>query len=69
MQIHESITVDRVADAVTRRLTTLDNNPGFCTVCGADAEGVEPEARKRKCAHCGKKAVFGADELLLMLVP
>jgi hypothetical protein len=69
MKIHPSITVDRVADAVERRLTSLDSNPGFCTACGDDVEGVKLDARKYKCEACGKRAVYGADELLIMMVP
>jgi DNA-directed RNA polymerase subunit RPC12/RpoP len=46
------------------------DNPGFCIACGDDAEGVKPDARKYKCEHCGKKAVvYGADEVLLYMVP
>jgi hypothetical protein len=63
-KMHKSITEDRVIEAVERQMTSLDD-PGLCTACGADAEGVEPEARNRKCVHCGKRAVYGAQELLL----
>jgi hypothetical protein len=68
LRLHPSITADRVIDAVERRMFSLDN-PGFCLNCGEDAEGVKPDARKYKCEHCGKRAVCGADELLLMMVP
>ena len=44
LTIHESITADRIMEAVERHQTTLDN-PGFCIRCGEDAEGVEPDAR------------------------
>ena len=44
MQLHESITAERVMDAVKRGTFGLDN-PGFCTECGA----MLPQA----CAHCG----------------
>jgi hypothetical protein len=67
MKLHPSITVDRVADAVERHMTSLDYNPGFCTACGEDAEGVESDARRRKCEACGKRAVYGADEVLLCM--
>ena len=67
MKLHPSITPDRVVDAVERRLFSLDN-PGFCVSCGEDAEGVEPDARRYKCEHCGKRAVYGADEVLLCLM-
>ncbi len=65
-EMHPSVTVERVSDAVYRRMTTLDN-PGFCLHCGADADGLEPDARHYKCDGCGLFAVFGADEVLLMI--
>lgn len=67
MKMHVSITADRVAEAVERGLTSLDN-PGFCILCGADADGCEPDARKYKCDYCDQHGVYGAEELLLMLV-
>jgi predicted RNA-binding Zn-ribbon protein involved in translation (DUF1610 family) len=41
---------------------------GFCTACGAEADGVEPDARKYECEECGANAVYGAEELLIMTV-
>lgn len=38
---------------------------GFCTACGEQADGIEPDAREYRCDSCGKNAVFGAEELLL----
>jgi Zn finger protein HypA/HybF involved in hydrogenase expression len=43
------------------------DNPGFCIACGAEADGVEPDARRYKCESCGSKQVYGADELLLSI--
>lgn len=44
-----------------------DELVGFCVVCGAESDGlVEPDARKYKCGACGKLAVYGAEELMLM---
>lgn len=63
MKMHPSITAERVCDAVERRMTSLDN-PGFCVLCGEEAEGCEPDARKYPCDHCGARAVYGADDLL-----
>lgn len=62
--MHSSITEERVMEAVKRQMTGLDN-PGFCTACGAEAEGCEPDARRYKCEHCGQPRVFGAEELLM----
>ncbi len=67
MKMHPSITVERVTGAVEREMSTLDN-PGFCTACGEEADGCEPDARKYSCEYCGEKAVYGAEELLLYLV-
>ena len=48
MRIHPNVTLERLAAAVERWHTSLDN-PGFCIQCGAEAEGVEPDARKYEC--------------------
>ena len=63
-KIHKRLTPRLVMHAVERRLMSLDN-PGFCVVCGAEAEGVEPDARKYTCESCGSPAVYGAEELML----
>ncbi len=44
-----------------------DNNLGFCLACGAEASGVEPDAREYECEECGERKVYGAEELLFML--
>jgi hypothetical protein len=66
-QIHESVTIDRVIDAVHREMNTLDN-PGFCIECGNEQEGCEPDARYYKCEACGQRKVFGATELMQHLI-
>jgi hypothetical protein len=63
---HRSITEDRVGDAVEREMFTLDN-PGFCLICGEEADSCEPDARNYTCENCGAKQVFGAQEILLMM--
>ena len=65
MKMHPSITPARVANAVEREMTCLDN-PGFCLKCGNEQEGCEPDARKYECEACGAKAVYGAEEVALM---
>ena len=62
--MHESITPERLNDAVARRMFTLDN-PGFCKACGEECMGCEPDARNYHCDNCGADEVFGADELLI----
>lgn len=37
---------------------------GFCTSCGAEASGVEPDATGYRCESCGQHAVTGAETLL-----
>lgn len=65
-KLHKSLTQERIVEAVERNMTSLDN-PGFCIECGEEAEGCEPDARKYLCEHCGKRAVYGAQELMFML--
>ena len=55
-----------VQDAMQREMTTLDN-PGFCLECGNEQDGCEPDARNHWCEVCGKHAVFGAAEIMLVL--
>lgn len=64
---HKSITDEIIMDACERHAMTLDN-PGFCLVCGNEAEGVEPDAENYTCESCGAEQVFGADELMLTIV-
>jgi len=45
----------------------LSYGTGFCIACGAEAYGVEPDARKYECDECGENKVYGAMELLLMV--
>jgi hypothetical protein len=39
---------------------------GGCIACGALRDCCEPDARRYECDQCGKRAVFGTDELALM---
>ena len=64
MKLHPTLTLDRIEEAVERRMSSLDN-PGFCIECGAEADGCEPDAREYACEACGAAAVYGAPELLL----
>ena len=42
------------------------NGGGICLVCGEEADGVEPDARNYRCGACGKRAVFGLEEALVL---
>jgi hypothetical protein len=66
-KMHESITADRVVDAIHREMHTLDN-PGFCIACGHEQDGCEPDARNYECEVCGECEVFGAQELLQYVI-
>lgn len=48
------------------RMIKADDCEGFCLACGAEASGVEPDARKYTCTHCQAPKVYGAEELLAM---
>ena len=64
--MNKRITLERITKAVERAQRSTDN-PGFCTVCGAEAEGVEPDAEGYECEECGASAVYGAEQLLIMV--
>jgi hypothetical protein len=68
MIIHPSITPDRIFEACERRMTSLDN-PGFCLACGNEQGGCEPDARRYECEACGEPRVYGAEELLIEMLP
>ena len=60
MKIHDSITFERIEAAIA-----ADDYIGFCISCGAEASGVEPDAREHVCDSCGECGVYGAEELLV----
>lgn len=64
MKISKKVTLKRIMRAIE---SERDCFPGFCTACGASAEGVEPDACRYECESCGEPAVYGAEELLLMV--
>jgi hypothetical protein len=55
------IDMDRVLEAAQN-----DEDVGFCVACGAEQSGVEPDARGCECEACGKRKVYGAEEIFLM---
>lgn len=56
---------DRVLAAAEESLFGLTSS-GFCIHCGAEAIHVEPDAANDPCEPCGRRGVYGAEELLLM---
>lgn len=43
----------------------IDEFVGFCMACGAETDGVEPDAERYECQECGCMAVDGIEVLLL----
>ena len=68
VRLHPSITTTRIMRAVKARRHSLED-PGICIACGADTYGVEPDARRYECEACGARAVYGVEELLIMVAP
>jgi hypothetical protein len=56
----KKITLEQVMEAIEN-----GENAGFCLSCGEQADGCEPDARNYECESCGKRSVFGAEEILL----
>ena len=51
------------------RAAEADEGLGFCTACGEQVDGVEPDACGYDCEYCGApQTVYGAEELLLMMM-
>jgi len=61
--IHPSITEARIIDAISR-----DDGTGFCIECGGERDGCEPDAVNYNCPACSQPEVYGADNVLLMMV-
>lgn len=62
--LHKSITLDRLEDAIDRQMFGLDN-PGFCITCGDEVEGCEPDAERYPCDECGTNTVYAPAEILI----
>jgi hypothetical protein len=62
MKMHDSITAARILKAIVRH-----DSIGFCVACGEERRQVEPDARRLQCDCCGRKTVYGAEELLLII--
>ena len=42
-------------------------NAGFCTACGEERDGCEPDASGYECYECGEMKVEGAAELMVAM--
>ncbi len=45
-----------------------DSNTGFCTSCGHEQDGCEPDARQVCCENCQLPCVSGAEEILMTVL-
>ena len=61
LEIHESITLDRIIDAIAS-----GDYVGLCTACGSERDGCEPDAEGYMCEQCAEPAVYGAEQLLFI---
>ncbi len=42
---------------------------GFCITCGEwTSGGCEPDAREYRCDSCGRRTVYGAEELIFLII-
>lgn len=64
MSLPPGVTEDMLIAAVERSMLD-DELVGFCTSCGAEASGCEPDAEGYYCEECGEHAVTGAETLLV----
>ncbi len=64
--MHKSLTIERITEAVEESMIG-HGFPGFCTSCGKEAEGCEPDMRRGRCEYCHASKVYGAEELALMV--
>jgi hypothetical protein len=55
-----------VVEETELRHALFSDNLGFCLECGAETDGIEPDARKYRCDECGMLMVYGLEELLMM---
>ncbi len=63
MRVHASLTADRVIAGVEDTM----GNVGFCTKCGVEHDGCEPDMRRGWCEHCESRSVYGAEELMFTI--
>jgi len=58
------ITLANVLEAAQR-----DDYTGICIACGEERGMCEPDAREYECHECGAMKVYGAEELLVSMLP
>ena len=63
MNLHESITIERIEEAIHDAEYDL-NHTGFCLHCGNEQEDIEPDAVWYTCYECGAPGVMGAEYIM-----
>jgi|TARA_Y100000034_G_C6879107_1_gene402493 hypothetical protein len=63
MTLPAGLTIDRIAHEAMH-----EDYIGFCVRCGAERYHTEPDARRYRCDECNWNTVWGASELLIILV-
>lgn len=61
MKLPSKITAQLIIDAISN-----DLNNGYCLLCGAEHDGVEPDAHGYQCDECGSHSVTGAEDIMLI---
>ncbi len=57
---------DNANEALCCRRSRSTDDPGLCLTCGADADGVEPDAQGYDCESCDAPTAYGYEELMMM---
>ena len=65
-QLHHTITPAVILDHAQRSILDSDRETGICVACGGRYITSDPDAEGDPCDFCGKPAVYGAEQLLLM---
>jgi len=61
------VTQAKILETAIEILERFEDGMGVCAKCGYEQYGVEPDAEKYKCDDCGKRAVYGAEQIILLL--
>ena len=64
-----SVKTPVISRARVMRAIESGESVGFCLTCGHDQLGCEPDAAGYRCESCGQAEVYGAENVLLSIVP
>jgi DNA-directed RNA polymerase subunit RPC12/RpoP len=66
MVISDKISRKAVISAAKKCMFGDGDYVGWCIKCGKKHSQIEPDAHEYTCKSCGAKAVYGAEELVMM---